>query len=402
LPEVAITGLGPVAPNGVGRCAYWEALANGKSGIRRISINGHSDYIVGQVPDQWVKSAETTTPDPHISRCARLILLAATMALNDAGIGREEFSTSRSGIKIGVSTIDMEAGEVEYESFKNSGTIRSSVLAATIPHAAASQMARELQCYGEVLTFSVACSSGLVSIISAAESILAGEADVVLAGGGDAPLTPFLISCFRAAGLYPDNLSCEPSDACRPFDARREGGILSEGAGVVVLENVERARRRGARIYATISGWGIANATSSLSLRTSFASAMASTLHNASLQPCGVDYICAHAPGDRIVDRSEIRAIKEAFGDFAYNLPVSSIKSMIGNPLAAAGALQVIAAVQAIQAKFIPPTINYREPDPQCDLDCVPNKGRVARVDSVLINSAGIGGCTASLAISRP
>jgi 3-oxoacyl-[acyl-carrier-protein] synthase II len=401
--SVVITGLGPVAPNGVGAKGFWEALKAGKSGIRHVSRFAkyeHVSQVAGEVPGDEPVGSEAFSKSQE-ARCSYLLKNAARLALVDAGVRKEEFSACSTGIRIGVSTIDMEVGEREYDLFKLTQSTNPTVVADSFPHAAASEIARELKCSGQVLTFSSACSSGLVGLISAAESILKGEAEMVLAGGGDAPLTPFLISCFAAAGLHSFAGNGEPSFASRPFDARREGGILAEGAGMLLLESAERARQRGAKIYAEITGWGLANATSPLNLKSSYVSAMTLALQKAGLSPVMVDYISAHAPGDKLIDKIEVKAIKEVLGIYAYNVAVSSIKSMIGNPLAASGPLQVIAAAQVIQNQYIPPTINYDKIDPQCDLDFVPRKGRVARVQRVLVNSSGIGGCVASLAMGK-
>ncbi|RJX27996.1 MAG: beta-ketoacyl-[acyl-carrier-protein] synthase family protein [Dethiobacter sp.] len=404
MAEVVITGLGPVAPNGVGKESFWNALKEGKSGIRRISRfdpDGSISRIAGEVPPEWV---EAISPFPGTKRAwsTHMVITAAHLAMDDAGISKAEFSKSLSGIYVGISTNDMEFGEREYETFKHSGSTKANVISSSFPHAAASEIAGEFKCAGRVMTVSTACSSGILSIISGAESILRGENDLVLAGGGDAPLTPFVVSCFSSAGLHPTSYNDSPLMASRPFDAKRDGGVLSEGAGMIVIENSERARLRGAKVYARISGWGVANATSPLSVTLSFVSSITQALQKAKLPLNMLDYICAHAPGIKFTDKVETEAIKNVFGQYAYNLPVSSIKSMIGNPLSAAGPLQVITTALVIQNKFIPPTVNYEHPDPACDLDYVPNRGRVARVRNALINLLGVGGCIVSMVITEP
>jgi 3-oxoacyl-[acyl-carrier-protein] synthase II len=387
---------------------FWEALTTGKSGIRRLDRfdeEGHPPQIAGVVPREWLSEKDFLSEDQEGVWRTRLIINAARLALQDAGIKNGEFSALRSGVWAGVSTTDMEVMEEEYDIFKRSGVANPSAIVSSFPHAAASEIAREFGCAGKVLTFSAACTSGLVAIISAAEAILAGEVEIALAGGGDTPLTFFQVTCFSTGGFIPPgvgSLDNEPTAASKPFDAKREGGILAEGAGMVLLENAARVCQRGAEPYAGIPSWGIANATSPKSVKAAFVSSITQALRKARLAPEGIDYISVHAPGDKFADRMETAAIKEVFGARAYNLPISSIKSMIGNPLAAAGPLQVIAAAQTIQRKYIPPTTNYRHPDPYCDLDCVPNRGRVARVETVLVNSSGVGGCIASLIMTGP
>lgn len=399
--EVVITGLGPVAPNGVGKENFWNALKEGKSGIRRITRfdpSGYPSQIAGEIPREWV---EAVAPFPENGRAwsTHLIMTAAHLALQDAGLGPEALAYPRMGILMGISTTDMGIVEREYHHFQEHSTTTSSALFASFPHSAASELASAFNCAGEVVTLSAGCTGGLFSIIYGVEAILRGDVDMVLAGGGDAPLTPLLYAGFCASGLLSSNHKF--GTASRPFDARRDGGILAEGAGVILLEEAERAYARGARVYARIAGWGISNSASPKQLQMSMAFSMAQALKKGGLQPSAVDYISAHAPSDKFIDKMETKAIKEVFGKHAYNLPVSSIKSMIGNPLAAAGPLQVIAAIQAMEYKFVPPTINYEIPDPSCDLDCVPNRGRVGRIKRALVNLHGLGGCNASLVISR-
>lgn len=401
--EVVITGLGAVAPNGVGNDNFWSALKEGKSGIRRISrfdVSGYPSQIGGEIPPEWIESLESLeSRENGRPWSARLILAAARLALQDAGISQDEFHASQSGIWVGVSTSDMGVVESEYERFRESGFTKPTNVYYSFPHTAASELASALKCPSQVITVSAGCPSGLFSIIYAAESIMQGNTQVALAGGGDAPLTPLAYASFCSAGLMPTTYNDAPQAASRPFDAKREGGVLAEGAGMVVLEDAEHASLRGAKIYARLDGWSISNATSPKQLKASFVASLSGALRKAGLSPVMIDYISAHAPGDKLIDKMETMAIKEVFGSFACNVPVSSIKSMIGNPLAAAGPLQLIATVQIIQHRYITPTINYEYPDPSCDLDCVPNKGRVARVNRALINLHGIGGANASLVI---
>jgi 3-oxoacyl-[acyl-carrier-protein] synthase II len=328
-------------------------------------------------------------------------MAAARLALQDAGLTQTEYSSCRASVIMGASNIDMEVTERELAVYMESGAACPTGIASASPHAAASEIARELNCSGTVLTFTVACSSGLVSIIAAVESILRGESDLVLAGGGDASVTPFFVNSLCATGVHPSNSGNGSAMASKPFDAQREGGVLTEGAGVVLVESLEHARQRGAHIYARVTGWGIANATSPKLLREAFASAMEQSLARAGLSPGMIDYVSAHAPGIQLSDRLEVQAIKDVFGVQAYNLAVGSIKSMIGNPMAASGPLQVIAAAQSIEHGYLPPTTNYQHPDPHCDLDFVPNLGRVARIRKVMVNSSGIGGCIASLIVTK-
>ncbi len=402
MTEAVITGLGPIAPNGIDK-GFWEALRTGQSGLRRIFFdNGGGSTIVGQVPRTWIEGDNSCVQVDGSAWRTKMIVAATRLALQDAGLCQTVFSSYRSGIRIGVSNIDMEVTEREYEEFRARGVVSPTAVVDAFPHAAASEIARELSCSGSVFTFASACTSGLLSIISAVDSILRGESDIELAGGGDSSLTPFFVNSFIAAGYLSSRDYDNPAVASRPFDAQRDCGVLSEGAGAIVLESDEHARRRGAKVYARVAGWGVANATSPKFLKGAMVSAMEQALDKAGLSPDIVDYVSTHAPGVQWTDRTEIQAIKEVFGPQAYNLAISSIKSMIGNPLAAAGPLQVIAVAQSMEHNYIPPTTNYQHHDPHCDLDCVPNMGRVARVNTALVNSGGIGGCVASLVVQKP
>lgn len=403
MTQAVITGLGPIAPNGFGKCAFWEALKTGKSGISRVfGDNGAAVQIAGRVSREWLDDATAADSPNGTAWPTVMILAAARLALKDAGLREQDFASCNAAVVVGVSLIDMEMTEKEFHSFKETGFLSPFALASANPHAPATHIARELHCGGQVITYAGTCSSGLISISTGADMILRGEADVVLAGGGDACITPFIVSGFTVAGLHPASFGEDPATECRPFNAKREGGVLAEGAGIVILENADRARQRGAHVYAEVKGWGLANAISPISSKEAYVSAMKQALAKADIKPMMVDYVSAHAPGIKLSDRLEVAAIKQVFGPRAYNLAVSSIKSMIGNPLAASGPLQVIAVAQAMEHSFLPPTINYQYPDSGCDLDFVPNLGRVARVSTAIVNSSGIGGCIASLILAKP
>ena len=401
---VVITGLGVVAPNGLGKEAYWNALANGISGIRHITKFDPSPYpchIAGEIPIEWFKDNGFAKSGDQFSWSTFFALTAARQALQDAMLDPGAMAGCASGVYMGVSSNDMGVVHREYAGFLENNTTSAGTVNASYSHASASQIAREINCSGNVVTVSTGCSSGLYSLMMASESIMRGDAEVVLAGGTDAPITPFFLASLCATGLLPLGFNDAPEAASRPFDAKRQGGVLSEGAGILVLEEEASARRRGAPIYAKICGWGATNTFSPNGLRASACSCMTQALHHAKLNPEQIDYINAHSPGDPVIDRAETRTIKEVWGKYAYNIPVSSIKSMIGNPLAASGPLQTIATVLAVQNQFIPPTVNYQYPDPRCDLDYVPNRGRIARVASALISLQGFGGGNTALVISN-
>jgi 3-oxoacyl-[acyl-carrier-protein] synthase II len=403
--EAVITGLGPVAPNGVGKDAFWAAIKTGKSGIRTITKFDASPYpcrIAGEIPDQLIADELKKLPDwlPASMSC-KFSVLATILALEDAGLEPDDAGKRDSAIIMGVSTTDMEVVQREYTSFVESGAPRPDSLISAFPHTPAVVVSHYLKSFANVVTISTACTSGLNSIDYAANLIMRGDSDLVIAGGVDTPLTPLVLSGFCSASMVPTEYNHMPDKASRPFDEKRQGGILSEGAGVVVLEEKYAALKRNAHIYASYAGGGFATSISPAWMKRSMISAMKGALTRTNLRQGMVDYINACAPGDLVIDQVETEAIKELLGIEAYNIPISSLKSMIGNPGAAAGPLQVIASVLAMKNRFITPTVNLEKPSQDCDLDYVPEKGRVARVDKVLINLRGFGGGITSMLIKN-
>lgn len=409
--RVVITGLGPVAPNGVGKDAFWNALMEGRSGIARIKSFDASIFpcqIAGEVddfdPEQFMEGQRAR----RMARFSQLAVAAARLAAEDAGLTAEDPKESACrGVCLGVSTNALGFLEREIEAYLKRGGRKTSpiVASAGFPHAAAAEIAISCACQGPAKTISAGCASGLTALGEAFEEIVAGRAEVMLAGGSDGSVTPFTLALMCAPRMLPSDRDDEdPERVSRPFDATRRGGVLSEGAGVLVLESLEHALRRRARIYGEV----LAHANNAEANRlieiaaddTFLARSMRLALERAGLRPTEVDYISAHGPSD-ICDLQETKAIKVVFGKHAYNLAVSSIKSMIGNPFSAAGPLQAIATAMAFQEQRVPPTINYATPDPACDLDYVPNRARVCRVSVALVNSHGFGGANHCIAMCR-
>ena len=405
MPEIAITGLGAVAPNGTGTEAFWEALKRGLSGIgpvTRFDASGYPSRIAGEVSLPLSSFRDMSISNNNLSLSSKLILTASYMALEDAGILKEEFADLPSGIWVGTSTTDMGMLENEYDSFKASGVAQPYFVSSSYPHAAASNIGTELRCLGPVITVSIGCTSGLLSIIQAAEAIAKGKIDIALTGGGDAPIMPFSYSGFCEGGFLSTGFNNSPSEASRPFDARRDGGVLSEGSGMIVLENAQRADRLKKRVYGYLKGWHTSNAFNQKVMVQAFQFSMTGALKAARLNPFEIDYICANAPGDPYIDATEVRAVERLLSRKGYGVPMSSIKSSIGNPLSAAGPLQVICSLLAMKDNFLPPTINLENPRPATKIDLVPQKGRFARVGNVLINSQGLGGSNISFVLSSP
>ena len=405
MDEVVITGLGPVAPNGIGKSAYWDAIVSGRSGVKKImSFNpsGLPCRIAGEIdPGDLAKNSGYYNGNLPASKACKLSVIATMLALEDAGLNPKDLGRYRTAVYMGVSTTDMEVVQREYQVFKDKGMAAPDSLISAFPHTPAVIVSQALKSYDKVITISTACTSGLNSIIFGAESIARGDSDLVIAGGVDTPLSPLVLSGFCSAGMVPTSYNDQPEKACRPFDMDREGGVLSEGAGVIILERKKNVLRRNGKIDASFSGGGLSTIYSLLKMKATVYDAMDHALENAALTPAEIDYICACAPGDPVIDRVETSAIKDLFKARAYNVPISSIKSMIGNPGAAAGPLQAITAALSIQNSFISPTVNLEKPGKACDLDYVPGTGRTARVNRALVNVRGFGGGISSLVLSK-
>jgi 3-oxoacyl-[acyl-carrier-protein] synthase II len=402
--EAVITGLGPVAPNGVGKEAFWKALQLGKSGICAITKFDATAYpcrIAGEIPQELIEDRLKNLPDwlPDSMSC-KFSVVAVYLALEDAGLSPDEIGSNNSAVYIGAATTDMEVIKRAFDSFSETGMTRPDTLITSVPHTPAAVVGHLLKTYSDVTTISTTCTAGINSIIVGAESIMRGDSKIVIAGGVDTPITPLVVASFCSAGMVPTEYNSKPEQASRPFDHKRQGGILSEGAGVIVIEEKSRALRRKAKIYAKFSGGGQSIALSPEWMKISMYNAMSAALNNANLKPTDIDYICACAPGDPIIDQIESDTIKELFGEHAYKLPISSIKSMIGNPGAAAGPLQVIAGALAIDNNFVPPTVNLERASTGCDLDYVPQVGRISRVNRVMANLRGLSGGFSSMIIS--
>ena len=401
MPEIAITGLGVVAPNGTGKEEFWQALKNGVSGIgpvTRFDASGYPSRVAGEVklPLPYFDE-QLFERNNKLSLTSELIMTAGFLALQDAGLSRDAFANSSSGIWVGTTTTDMGLVERDYSSFKEQGKANPFFITSAYPHASARSLGAALQCLGPVTTASIGCSSGLFSIVFAAEAIARGDLEIALAGGGDAPVTPFLYSGFCEANFLSTSFNQAPHKSCRPFDASRDGGVLSEGVGMIVLEKAETAARSNRSVYGYLSGWNRSNAYKYELMEEAFFSSMTGAIKKALLYPHEVDYICANAPGDKYIDTAEVKAVARAFSRHAYNIPVSSIKSAIGNPLAAAGPLQLIASLQAMNENFVPPTINLDSPSAGNGMDFVANKGRMARLKNILVNAHEFGGSNISL-----
>lgn len=405
--RVVITGMGVLAPNGIGLQEFWESLLAGRSGIGPITLfdaTGFKSQIAGEVkgfdPLDYI---EPELKPRRMARHTQLAYAASMMALQDAGLDIANLELpSPTPVIIGVSMNAMDVVERAFDAVQNLGPNRaaSTTSAASIPSAPANVIADRIGLCANATTVSAACPSGLDAIADAAAIIRSGEAEIAIAGGADAPITPLVMSSFIASGLVSSHNGA-PEEASRPFDHLRKSGVLSEGAAVCVVENFERATARGARIYAEISGYGKQRDLDSEHLASGLVGSMKLALANASYGVEDVDYISAYGPGDRALDAAEVAIIKQVFGERAYAIPVSSIKGVTGNPLAAGGPFQVVASALTIRNQIIVPTANYEAPDSACDLDFVPFKARRTKVNCALVNVRGLGGSASTMVVNR-
>ena len=405
--RVVITGIGILAPNGIGLEAFWESLLAGRSGIGPITLfdaNGYKSRIAGEIknfnPEDYI---EPELRPQRMARHTQLAYAAAMMALKDAGLDPNNLELpSPTPVVIGVSTSAIDVIENVYFAMRDKGPNRAPTTsaAASIPQAAANVIADRIGISAKAATVSSACPSGVDALSDAAAMIRSGEAEIAIAGGADAPITPLTMASFIASGLS-SSRNDEPEKASRPFDLDRDSGVISEGACVMVLENLERAEARGARLYIEISGYGKQRDLDPQKPAYGLEDSMRIALANAHRTTDDVDYICAYGPGHPVLDAAEVSVIKKVFQRRAYEVPVSSIKGVTGNPLAAGGPFQVASCALVIRDQIIVPTANHETPDPACDLDFVPKRARKAKVNCALVNVRGLGGNASSLVVDR-
>ena len=406
--RVVVTGLGIVAPNGIGKTAFWNSLLTRKSGIGRITLFDASEFksqIAGEVKNfDLLNYYEPKTKVDRLARHTQFALAAATLALADAGL--QGFKGDRDGgavpVILGVSSSAMDVIAHGTDRLQTRGPARvpSYSIDASIPQQAASVLARELGFAARAQTVSSACAAGLEAIGEACAAIWQGRTDLAVAGGGDAHITPLPFACLDRAGLA-SRRNDDPERASRPFDRDSDSGVISEGVAVVILENLQHALARGARLYCELTGYGNHGDPDPAVPCSGLPGAIRMALANAGRRPEDIDCICAHGPGHPVIDRVETQMIKEALGAHAYRVPVTSIKGVVGNPVAAAGPMQLVACACILEQNAIPPIANLEHPAPGCDLDYVMHDPRVARVGCILLNVHGLGGGNGSLIVER-
>lgn len=399
-----------ISPLGSTLEAYWNGLKNGKSGVRKITQFDAQKFdcqIAGEVKDFSSEKYISHKEAKRMERFTQFAVVAAKEAFRDAGLKLEKEDPFRIGVVVGSGVGGLRTIEEQHKILLEKGPSRLSpfMIPMMIENIAPGQIAIMLGLKGPNTCVVTACASSTHAIGDAFKIIQRGQAEVILSGGTESCITPLGVGGFCALKALATHYNDSPEKASRPFDAKREGFVMGEGAGIVVLEELEHALRRNARIYAELVGYGLSDDAYHITAPDpdgqGAARAMAMAIEDAKISPQEVDYINAHGTSTPLNDKVETLAIKIVFGDYAKKIPISSTKSMIGHLLGAAGAVEFIATVLTLNYGIIPPTINYEFPDPECDLDYVPNTARQKNVKVALSNSLGFGGHNATLIVKK-
>lgn len=406
--RVVITGLGVVTPIGIGKEKFWTALKSGTNGIGRIThfdATGYTSQIAGEVQDfdpvQFIDKKEIKRMD----RYTQFALAAAHFAFEDAEL--KDIDSERTGVFVGAGIGGMDTLHNQYEKLFSKGASRISpfFIPMMIANMAAGNIAIDFKLQGPSGCVVTACASGTNCIGDAFRVIQRGEADVMLAGGSEAAISPAGVAGFAQMKALCSDHNDDPTHASRPFDKNRSGFIMGEGAGLIVLEELEHAKARGAHIYAELVGYGRNNDAYHITTPApggiTQAKCMKLALDDAGFKPEDIDYINAHGTSTQFNDRGETEAIKNLFGEHAYKLAVSSTKSMTGHMLGAAGGVEAVATILSIENNIVHPTINYETPDDGLDLNYVPNVAQARTVNAAISNSFGFGGHNACLAFKK-
>lgn len=405
--RVVVTGMGAITPLGIGVEPTWEGMRSGRSGIRKITLFDASDFssqIAGEVwdfdPSVWMEPGEVR----HTDRFAQFAIGASAMAVDDAGLDFERVDPTRAGVLIGSGIGGTWTWETQHRNLLEKGPRRISpfFIPMLITDMASGRVAMRYGAKGPNSAVTTACATSAHAIGDAAEIIRREAAEIMIAGGAEAAVSPLSLGGFCAMRAL-SKRNDEPARASRPFDRDRDGFVMAEGAGIVILEEFEYAKQRNARIYGEVVGYGMSadayHVTQPQPDGDGMALAMEAALRDARLSPDEVNYINAHGTATPVGDPAETRAIKRVFGDHARTISISSTKSVTGHPLGAAGAVEAIACLCTMRDAVAPPTINLDTPDPECDLDYVPNEAREVAARVTMTNSFGFGGHNATLVL---
>ena len=407
--RVVVTGMGMLSPVGNSVAESWQSVVAGKSGIGAITsfdASPFSTHFAGEVKDLEVENYMAKKDARKMDKFIQFGMIAGIQAIEDSGIEVSDENATRIGVAIGSGMGGLGLIETNHEQLLKTGPRRLSpfFVPATIINMISGNLSIRYGFQGPNISIVTACTTGVHNLGHAARMIAYGDADVMVAGGAEAATTPLGLGGFAAAKAL-STRNDDPQKASRPWDKDRDGFVMGEGAGVMVLEEYEHAKARGAKIYAELSGFGMSgdayHMTSPPADGTGAAAAMANALKDAEMPTDKVGYINAHGTSTNAGDKAETSAVKSIFGENAYNIPVSSTKSMTGHLLGAAGSVEAIFTVMALKDQILPPTINLENPDEGCDLDYVPGKAREHSFEHALCNSFGFGGTNGSLLFSK-
>lgn len=413
--RVVITGIGVISPNGIGKDNVWDAMSKGKSGVgvvNEFDVSLFNTKIAAQVRDfDPFKFGLTHQEAVRMDRYVQFAVVAADMSIRDSGLDFFKEDTSRVGVCLanaicGTKYMEEEFALVTDDGRKpiDPGKVRPDLYDAAMFNTPSIEISAKYGLKGSCNTLSTGCTAGSDSLGFGLEAIQDGEQDIMICGAAEAPITPITFGAFDVVNVLSAR-NDNPASASRPFDKKRDGFVLSEGAGLLILEELSRALKRNARIYCEVAGFGTScNAYHMTDLPadgTAMANCINLALKDAGMQPADIDYINAHGSSTRMNDIFETNAYKMVFGECAYKLPISSLKSMIGHPLAAANAIELTVCSMIFQKNVLPPTINQEEKDPQCDLNYVPNTARDKKVNTILKTSSGFSGIHSSLVLRR-
>jgi minimal PKS ketosynthase (KS/KS alpha) len=410
-----VTGVGVVAPGGTTRDAFWDAITSGRTATRKISFfdpSGFRSQIAAEADFDPFAAGLDDQEVRRMDRYVQFAVAAAMEAMADSGLG-DDLDRERMGVTLGSAVGGTTLLEVDYVAVSNRGKewlvdpeyASPFLFQALVPSTLASEVAHKFGAQGPAVVVSTGCTSGIDAIGYGHQLIQDDEADIVISGASESGISPISMACFdpiKATSRRND----DPAHASRPFDRDRDGFVMGEGAAVLVLEELESALARGAHVYCEVAGYANrGNAYHMTGLRPDgeeMSEAISDAMRQANLQPEDIHYINAHGSGTKQNDRHETAAYKRSLGEQAYKIPISSIKSMVGHSLGGIGAIEMAACTLAIETGVVPPTANWENPDPECDLDYTPNEARRTRVDAALSTGSGFGGFQSAMILARP
>src|SRR3989344_2035927 len=413
--RVVVTGVGIISPNGIGKEACWKNMIGGVSAVKRVTefdVSMFNTKIAAQVRDfDPVALGLSWDESMRMDRYVQFAVVAARMALEDSGLDLNQVNRERMGVSLANAICGTKYMEEEFALVTDSGKkpidpgiVRPDLYDAAMFNTPSSEISAKYGLHGVCNTISTGCTAGTDSVGFSFEAIADGDVDVMITGASEAPITPITFGAFDTVNVLSVH-NDHPEKASRPFDAKRNGFVISEGAGLLVVEELEHAKKRGARIYCEIVGFGTTNNAYHMTDLPPEGDAKASCIRLAladdKVKPQEIDYINAHGSSTRQNDVFETNAYKMVFGDYAYKIPISSLKSMIGHPLAGANGIELAIGSMIFERNILPPTINQENPDPQCDLDYIPNESREKKVNYMLKTSSGFSGIHSAMVLKR-